>query len=194
MDKTASTEHPIHPLLNKRWSSRAFSTKSVEKSTLLSLLEAARWAPSSYNEQPWHFLLAMRDEDPDSFRRIADCLVPFNRSWAIRAPVLMLIFARSHFQKKDTPNAHAWHDVGLAAMSLTVEAIHHGLGVHMLAGIDKEKIYKSFRVPEDHAPVIGLVIGYHDSIEILDEGLIEKERQPRTRKPLSEIVSWGKFP
>ena len=119
--KLAQTDHPIHELLQKRWSPRAFADKAVEPAKLRSLLEAARWAPSSNNEQPWAFFVATR-EQPEEYAQLLGCLVEFNQSWAKGAPVLMLTAAHRRFTKNDQENRNAYHDLGLAVANLTVQA------------------------------------------------------------------------
>src|SRR5260370_40635264 len=121
MDKPAPTDHPIHELLRRRWSPRAFADRDVEPATLLRLLEAARWAPSSYNEQPWAFLVGTRDR-PEDYARVLGCLVEFNQTWAKAAPVLMLPVAHRVFAAKGQDNRHAFHDVGQAVGFLPVQA------------------------------------------------------------------------
>ena len=121
MEKPADTKHPIHNLLRRRWSPRAFSGRMVEANQLCSVLEAARWAPSSYNEQPWRFIVATK-ENPVEFDRLLSCLVEGNALWAQQAPVLMLSVAKLSFEKNDKANRHAIHDVGLAVENLVIQA------------------------------------------------------------------------
>src|SRR6202050_3293266 len=128
-DQQGSSDYPIHPLLAKRRSPRAFSPRPVEPEILGSLLEAARWAPSCTNEQPWSFIVAVKADKPN-FDRLLSCLIEFNREWAQHAPVLILSIARMIFQSTGKPNRHAFHDVGLAIAALTVQATASALGVH----------------------------------------------------------------
>jgi nitroreductase len=120
-DQKAGGDYPVHPLLAERRSPRAFARKTVEPEILGSLLEAARWAPSCANEQPWSFIVAARDDKPE-FERLLSCLIEFNLDWARHAPVLLLSVARMIFQSTGKPNRHAFHDVGQAIASLTVQA------------------------------------------------------------------------
>ena len=152
MTKTASNDHPIHDLLKHRWSPRAFADRAVEPDNLRSLLEAARWSPSSYNEQPWAFVVATRDR-PEEFARVLGCLVEFNQTWAKSAPVLMLTFAHLSFDRNGQPNRHAYHDVGLAVANLTLQATAERLAVHQMAGIVPDKVRATFGVPEGWDPV-----------------------------------------
>ena len=194
MNKEASTSHPVHELIRRRWSPRAFASRPVDAQTLGSLLEAARWAPSAMNEQPWTFIVATK-EQPDEYARLLDCLVPGNQVWARQAPVLMIAVAKLRFDRNDKPNRHAFHDVGLAAAQLTLQATALGLGVHQMGGIDVGKIRETYAIPESHEPVTGIAIGYPGDPDTLPEKLRESELAPRQRKSLDEIVfsgTWAK--
>jgi nitroreductase len=194
MEKPAVTHYPIHELLRRRWSPRAFSSRPVEPDSLRSLFEAARWAPSSFNEQPWSFILATKD-DPVEFGRLLSCLVEGNIQWAQHAPVLMVSVARLSFEEDGKPNRHAFHDVGQAAANLTVQATVLGLMVHQMAGILPEKVRALYGVPEQYEPVAGIALGYPGDPQSLPEGLRQRELAPRERKPLTEFVfsgRWGK--
>ena len=194
MTKTARNDYPIHDLLRRRWSPRAFADRPVEPDKLRSLLEAARWAPSSFNEQPWAFVVATRDM-PEEFARVLGCLVEFNQGWAKAAPVLMLTFAHTAFDRNGQPNRHAWHDVGLAMANLVVQATVEDLGVHQMAGILPDKARAEFHVPPDWEPVSGAAIGYFGDPETLTEELRKRELAPPVRKPLRSFVfsgGWGK--
>lgn len=187
MDKTAVTEFPIHELIARRWSPRAFSERPVEEQKLASLLEAARWAPSCYNEQPWRFFVATRDE-PERHARLASCLVPGNRVWAEKAWVLALSVARLAFERTGKPNRHALHDVGLAVGGLLVQAEALGLATHQMAGFDGAKARELLWIPDGYEPVAMIAIGYRGEPELLPEELREREIAPRVRKSLEEIV------
>lgn len=193
LKKDATTDYPVHELIRRRWSPRAFASSPVAAETLGSLLEAARWAPSAMNEQPWSFIVARQDQ-PQEFARLLACLVPGNQSWARQAPVLMIALARRRFDRNDKPNRHAWHDVGLAVGQLTLQATALGLVVHQMGGIDGDKIRESYAVPDSHEPVTGIAIGYPGDPDALPDNLRERELAPRQRKPLAEIVlagTWG---
>ena len=194
MTKTAANDYPIHDLLKRRWSPRAFADRPVEPDKLHSLLEAARWAPSSFNEQPWAFVVATRDR-PEDFDRVLGCLIEFNQGWAKAAPVLMLTFARLAFDRNGQPNRHAFHDVGLAMANLTVQATAEGLAVHQMAGIVPEKARAAFAVPEGWEPVAAAAVGYFGDPAALPEELRKRELAPPTRKPLRAFVftdGWGR--
>src|SRR5712692_2236603 len=192
--RAADTRYPIHELLRQRWSPRAFSEQVVDAATLRSLLEAARWAPSSFNEQPWSFIVGTRDE-PEVYNRLVSCLVEFNARWAASAPVLMLSVARVAFERNGQPNRHAFHDVGMAAENLVIQATALGLVVHQMAGFDVEKAREVFGIPQGYEPCAMIALGYLGDRESLPESLRQREEVPRARKPISEFVfgeHWGK--
>ena len=180
----------IHDLLRKRWSPVGFAPVAVDDAVKRTLLEAARWAPSSFNEQPWAFVVAGR-EDRAGFERLLQCLVPGNQAWAGRAPVLALSIAKLRFDRTGRDNRHAFHDVGLAAATLVLQAEALGLSVHQMAGFDVERARSLLRIPEGHDPVAMMAIGYHGDPASLSEELRRRELAPRTRRPLGEIVFGG---
>jgi nitroreductase len=191
--KSAVTESPIHEILSQRWSPRAYSDQTVAADTLRSLFEAARWAPSSYNHQPWAYIVATKD-DHDNFAKILSTLVEFNAGWAKNAPVLVLSVAQVKMPKDGANNRHAFHDVGSASAQLTFEANSRGLLVHQMAGFDPAKARQVFGIPQDWDPVAAMTIGYPGDPESLSDRLRAGELAPRTRKPLSEFVmtgTWG---
>ena len=192
MEKPAETHYPIHDLLRRRWSPRAFSDRRVDPAIMRSLLEAARWAPSSYNEQPWSFIVATRD-DPVEFGRLLSCLVEGNIQWAQHAPVLMVSVARLYFEDDGKPNRHAFHDVGLAVANLIVQATALGLVVHQMAGIFPDKIRELYGIPEGYEAVAGIALGYPGDPQSLPEELRKRELAPRERKPLTEFVFSGRW-
>lgn len=192
MEKPADNRHPIHDLIKRRWSPRAFSDQPVEKEKLLHLLEAARWAASSFNEQPWRFLIATK-EDKAEYEKLFSTLVPGNQAWAMQAPVLMLTVAKLQFALNQKPNRHAFHDVGLAMGNLSLEATELGLFIHQMAGFSVEKARELFEIPPDAEPVAMVAIGYPGDPKTLPENLREKELSPRQRKSLEELVYFGKW-
>ena len=193
MQKAAPTDVPVHELITNRWSPRAFAEKPVPAEVLRALFEAARWAPSSSNEQPWVYLVATKG-DAQNFATMLGVLVEFNANWAKHAPVLALSVAHLKMQRDGTPNRVALHDVGSATSQLTLEANSRGLQVHQMAGFDAEKARQTFAIPPDWEPVAGIALGYPGDPESLPDKLRERELAPRMRKPLSEFVmtgSWG---
>jgi nitroreductase len=190
MEKPADTQQPIHDLLKRRWSPRAFSDRPVEAETLRILFEAARWAPSSNNEQPWRFIVARRDEETE-WNRLFACLVEGNRKWVYRAPVLMLSVARVNFEDDSRPNRHAFHDTGMAVENLVLQATALGLATHQMAGFDMEKARADLKIPSGYEPVAMIAVGYPGDPASLSDRLREREFQPRIRRPISEWAFSG---
>ena len=156
------------------------------------MLEAARWAPSCFGAEPWRFVVGIRGRG-DGHAAIADCLVPANRVWAERAPVLMITVARSNFEHNDKPNAWAHHDVGLAMGQVGIEAEVRGLAMHQMGGFDPAAAILRLGILEGYVPVAAVAIGYLADASVLAPELAERESAPRQRKPLSEIAFEGRF-
>tara|TARA_R110002073_G_scaffold154532_1_gene309646 strand:- start:8049 stop:8642 length:594 start_codon:yes stop_codon:yes gene_type:complete len=192
MNKEASSDHPIHALIRQRWSPYGFDERSVSKQDIECLMEAARWAASSYNEQPWSYIVATRD-DGEQFDRVLSCLVDANQAWAKAAPVLILCCTRLKFSRNDKPNAAATHDLGLAAGNICLEATARGLSVHQMIGIHPDKAREVFEIPTDVQPLTAMAIGYAADPDSLPEDLKQRDLAPRQRKPLSEFVFSGKW-
>lgn len=193
MTKPAPTDHPVHTLIRSRWSPRAFGDRPVTAEQVCSLFEAARWAPSSKNEQPWSFLVALR-EDETEFARFFDCLAPGNKTWAGAASALLLSVAEA-CDADGAPNKYAVHDTALAVANLILQATSMGLHAHQMGGFDGSKARAAFGIPETHDPVAMIAVGYVADADTLPDDLRERERQPRARKPLDEFVHgsvWGK--
>jgi nitroreductase len=190
--KKATTDYPIHKLLAERWSPYAFSERPVAAAELRSLFEAARWAASSYNEQPWSFVVATR-EDPREFERLLSCLEEGNQVWAKAVPVLALGIVRLTFSRNNKQNRAAVHDLGLAAGNLVMEATARGLSVHQMIGILPDKAREVYQIPEHSQAWTGLAIGYRGVAAELPAGLKEREQSPRQRKPLKGFVFSGKW-
>jgi nitroreductase len=192
MQKPAPTDHPTHDLITHRWSPRAFASKPVPADVLRSIFEAARWAPSSNNEQPWAYLVATQDH-PENFAKMVSVLVEFNANWAKNAPVLALAVSELAFAKNGTPNRNAQYDTGAASALLTVEATARGLFVHQMAGFDPAKARQVFSIPEGWEPIAALAIGYPGDPATLPQPYQDREAAPRTRKPLREFVMTGQW-
>lgn len=194
MQKPAVTEHPVHDLIRTRWSPRAFADKAIAPGVLGSLFEAARWAPSSNNEQPWAFIVGTK-EDAKTFNKILGTLVEFNQGWAKNAAALVIAVSHLVFAKNGDPNRNAHYDTGAAVSQLTTEATARGLFVHQMAGFDAQKAVEAFGIPAGWDPIAVLAIGHGGEAESLADGLREREIAARTRKPLSEIAmagGWGR--
>ncbi|PQO34971.1 nitroreductase [Bremerella cremea] len=192
MTKEASTQHPVHDLIAKRWSPYAFADRAVSNDDLCGVLEAARWAPSSYNEQPWSYIVATKDS-PEEFEKVLSCLVEGNQGWAKAAPVLMLGCINTQFKRNGNPNAAAEHDLGLASANLSLEATHRGLSVHQMIGILPSKAKTVFQLPDGVIAKTGLALGYVADPSTLPDGIKERDLAPRERKSLSEFVFTGKW-
>jgi nitroreductase len=192
MQKPAPSDFPVHELIRERWSPRAFTDKPIPQDVLRSIFEAARWAPSSNNEQPWAYIVATNG-DKENFEKMLSVLVEFNAGWAKSAPVLALAVARLTFAKNNTPNRNALYDTGAASALLSVEATAHGLAVHQMAGFDPEKARQVFGIPPGWEPIAALAIGYPGDPASLPPPLKDREIAPRTRKPIAEFVMAGQW-
>ncbi len=192
IEKPAENQYPIHELIRERWSPRAFAPKMVEPEKLHSLFEAARWAASCFNEQPWNFIVATK-ENEEEFARVLGCLVEGNVLWAQHAPVLMLSVASLNFARNGKPNRHAFHDVGLAAATLTLQATALGLVVHQMAGFSTAKAREEFAIPDGYEAVAAIALGYQGDPESLPDDLRQKELAPRTRRAADSFVFTGKW-
>lgn len=191
--KQAAPDHPIHDLLAKRWSPYAFADRAVSDADLRSLFEAARWAASSYNEQPWRYIVATK-ANPAEFDKLLSCLVEANQVWAKAAPVLALCCTSLVFTLNNKPNAAALHDLGLASASLTLEATARGICVHQMIGILPDRARQLYHIPDSVQPLTALAIGYVADPATLPEKIRPRDLAPRTRRPLAEFVfsgDWG---
>jgi|ERR1700677_696387 nitroreductase len=181
----------VLPIFHKRWSPRSFSDREVSKADLAKVFEAARWAASSFNEQPWRFLVGTRNST--AYTKILDSLVPFNQQWAAAAPVLILGVARSKFSQNDSPNRVALYDLGAAASYLTLQATALGLATHQMAGFDPDAARKAFEIPAEYVFGAVIALGYQGEPAALpNEQFIAQEVAPRQRKELKDFVfsSW----
>lgn len=212
MDKPAITNLEIHPVIKKRWSPRSFQTgKPVEPEKLQRIFEAARWAPSSFNEQPWRFIVGTRGpgdrsgepsdgssrsggsvdrgSKPDpTWEKIHATLAEFNQKWAHLAPVLVLTLGKKTFTKNGNPSKVYKYDLGASAAYMTFQAYSEGLVMHQMGGFDKEKAVEAFGIPADFEPVTAIAIGYQDIPERLIPEMEKSERAPRSRHALDELV------
>ena len=182
----------VEDLIRRRWSPRTYSDKAVPAAELKKLFEAARWAASSSNEQPWRFLVGRRGDE--TYQKIFNALVEFNQAWAKSAPVLVLTVAKMTFTQKGTPNRYGLHDAGAAMANLAMQATADGLHTHSMAGFDNDKMRASFAIPSDYELGAVTAIGYFGDPASLPEHLHKMEVSPRQRKPLEEIVfsAWEK--
>jgi nitroreductase len=194
--KVASTDHDVLDLIRRRWSPRAFdASRDVPRADLLRLFEAARWAPSSANEQPWRFVVAERARSPEAHAALLSTLTGRNPAWAGAAPVLVLIAVRMTHEKNDAPNLSAWYDAGQASAFLVMQATSMGLSVRQMEGFDHARAAGICGVPEPFEARVMMAIGYAGDPESLAvEVHREAERKPRSRKPVADLVfsaQWG---
>jgi nitroreductase len=191
--KQAKPDHPIQPALADRWSPYVFSDKPVSREDILSIFEAARWAPSSYNDQPWSYIVATKD-NREQFERLLSCLVEGNQAWAKNVPVLALGVASLRFKVNGKDNRAAVHDLGLAAGNICCEATARGLHVHQMIGILPDRARELYQIPEGHEAWTAIAIGYLGDSSKLPDALKQRDMAERTRKPLAEFVfseKWG---
>ncbi len=192
--KPAITRVNIHDLIQARWSPRAFDVnKPISHEDLLALLEAARWAASCFNDQPWRFVVCDKNTDADSWQQALSTLAERNQLWAKNAPVLMLSVAMANFNHNDKPNRWAMYDTGAACANLSIQATALGLIVHQMGGFDAEKARVVFHLPHDCTPMAMMAVGYQADIEILDEDFKATELAERSRAALYERFYAGKW-
>jgi nitroreductase len=190
--KLAKTDHPVQAAIAGRYSPYAFADRKVSRDDLYSIFEAARWAPSSYNEQPWSYVVATRDV-PDEYARLLSCLIEGNQAWAKAAPVLALGVVRTRFARNDKPNPAARHDLGQASAYLTFEATARGLAVHQMIGILPDRARELYAIPDHSEALTGIAIGYAADPSQAGEPYRQRDEAPRTRKPLEEFVFVGRY-
>ncbi len=192
MQKSALADHPVHDLMRRRWSPRAFSPEMVTEAQVLSMLEAARWAASCFNDQPWSFLVGFKEDE--TWQGIRDSLVEANRSWASAAPVLMLAMAHEDFVASGKPNRHAQYDVGQAVAGLVLQATALRLFAHQMAGFDADAARSRFGIPERQTPMTAIALGHIGDPASLPEPLAEREVAERDRVTLATFTfagTWG---
>lgn len=184
--KKAETSYNIHPLIAQRWSPRAFSDKPVAKENILKLFDAARWASSSFNEQPWRFLIGIKGDE--SYGKLLETLAEFNQQWAQNAPVLIIACGKKIFSKNGKENRHYAYDTGQAMANLALQATADNLYIHQMAGFSRSKAVELFSIPEDFEPLTACALGYIGDPGMLDEKNQKSENSTRSRKPLDQII------
>ncbi len=180
MKKSTEVEFQINSLIEQRSSKRAYSSRAIEPQKIQSLFEAARWAPSANNEQPWVYIFATKDQ-MELWGKLFDTLVEGNRIWAERAPLLVLSLVRKHFVRNGNPNGSAKYDLGAANAFLSLQATHLDLNVHQMGGFDREKAKVDLNIPDTHEPAVMMAIGYPGEPSLLPENLKIRELSPRER-------------
>lgn len=190
--KHGPKESGVEAIMLKRWSPRSYADKPVSSEDLTKIFTAAAWAASSYNEQPWRFLVGKKGDE--TYAKILDSLIEFNQAWAKTAPVLILTVGKKTFSQNGQPNDYAIHDTGAASANMSLQATALGLHTHGMAGLDKDKARASFGIPEDYAVGAAWALGYLGDPKALPEPYSSMEVAPRTRKPLQEFVfgAWEK--
>lgn len=189
--KPAETSVAIHDLIRDRWSPRSFLDRPVSKEVLVSLFEAARWAPSCNNSQPWRYIVAT-NEDAEEYERIQGCVNERNQRWSRLAPVIVIVCAYK-MMANDRPSPTHFYDTGMASALLTMQATAHGLVIHQMAGILRDKIKETYAVPDDTDVICGFGLGYQGEPSLLPDELAEREVAPRERQALTDFVFTGKF-
>jgi nitroreductase len=183
--KPADFSHPIHDLISERWSPRAFADRAVEREKLYSILEAARWAASAANQQPWYFVVGIK-ENAEDHARLVTTLWDRNIIWAQHAPVLILVVARLY--DRSGKEYTSYYDVGMAVGNLVTQAVDLGLVTHQMGGFDADKACEALGIPEGYQPLAVIALGYPGTPDALPDDLRERELAPRSRKPL--VLQW----
>ncbi len=186
MKKESKALFDIHPIIDQRWSPRAFSQKAVEKSKLQSVFEAGRWAASAFNEQPWRFILGQKGDE--SYEKILESLVPWNQQWAGKAPILVLNCSKKTHARNGNPNVTFKYDLGQAVALMCAEAVNQGLVSHQMSGFDPEKAAASLNIPDDYQAVSVTAIGYYGEIDSLPKDMAEAELKERERIGFESFV------
>lgn len=193
-NKPAISSTPIHDILQNRWSPRSFDAcKSIDSQTLTALLEAARWAPSCFNDQPWRFLLCNKATHESAWQKLLSTLGEKNQIWAKNAPVLILSIAMHEFGHNGKPNRWSMYDTGAASVSLCLQATAMGLATHQMGGFDAQQCVELFNLPTSCNPMSVIAVGYQASAEQLTAELKEAELKARTRKPLTDCFYFGNW-
>jgi len=194
-ERKAATSVPIHDLLAKRWSPRAYDAgKPVSRAQITALLEAGRWSPSCNGDQPWRYLVWDNSRDPQGWQKAFECLSESNQKWVKNVPLLMLSCAGSVFAHNGKPNRWTQHDTGMASLSIALQAVALGLIAHQMGGFDADKARAAFGIPAGYTPMSMIAVGYQAEPDVLDEETKAKELRPRARKPLGEHFfegAWG---
>lgn len=186
MIKEAVTKYPVHELISKRWSARSFSSKQISRDQVNTMLEAARWASSSVNEQPWQYTFSFNGTE--GFNKIWEVLSAGNQPWVKHASVIMMCAARKTFSRNNEFNRHYMHDVGFANANLLTQATSMGIYGHILGGYDQDRARELFKLNDDQEIVAFIALGYLGDSNQLDEPYKTREVTPRTRKPLEEFT------
>lgn len=187
LHKPAKTQVPIHELIAQRWSPRAFDRdRPINRAQLIALLEAARWAPSCFGDEPWHYVVWDRHKDESAWKKAFDCLAESNQAWVKNAPLLMLSTANPTFHHNGKPNRWGSHDTGAASENICLQAAALGLAAHQMGGFDADKIRQAFDIPASVECIAMIAVGYATEAHVLEGDMKAKELAERVRRPLSE--------
>ena len=196
MHNPAITQVPINETLANRWSGRAYdAAKKVSHEQTIALLEAARWSPSCFGDQPWRFIVWDKNTDAAAWQQAFDCLVPSNQSWVKDAPLLVLTCADTLFNHNQQPNRWAQYDSGAATENLCLQASSMGLMAHQMGGFSADKARATFTIPEQYTLMAMVSVGYAADISTVEGDALARETAARTRRPLGELFytdTWGK--
>lgn len=196
IQKKAISDYKLDPLIEKRWSPRAFDKdKKVEREKVLSLCEAARWAPSCFNDQPWRYLVFDKAHNEDDFNKGFNCLVEWNQGWVKNCSLLFAVLSYDKFKKNGDPNHWSKYDCGAASENICLQATSMGLMAHQMAGFNKEKLISDFDIPENHSPIAMIAVGYQADQSVLEKDYKDQEDNKRIREPLGKNFfdgKWGK--
>jgi nitroreductase len=195
IEKKADTKITINDLIASRWSGRAYdSDRELSQENVLALLEAARWAPSCYGDEPWRYIVCNKKDNVGAWDKAYSCLAEGNQSWAKDAPLLILVIADSVMRRNGNPNRWGQYDTGAASMSLCLQATDIGLMVHQMGGFNAERARELFAIPEQYIPMAMMTVGYQLPLEMISADVKERELSERSRRPLAENFfdgQWG---
>lgn len=191
MKKPIVSKYKINSLVRYRWSPRAFDDRQIEKEKIVRLLEAARWAPSAFNEQPWRFIVGLKGGE--TFESLLNTLVEWNQKWAGKAPLLILNIAKKTFTRNSKPNATYTYDLGQAVAFMCLEAMNLGIYSHQMSGFSKNKASQLFQIPDDFEPISVTAFGYYGDPKSLAEDMYDSEMAERSRKGIDELVFTGNY-
>lgn len=194
-ERKAMTSVPINDLAARRWSPRAFdATQGVSAGQQMALIEAARWSPSCFGAEPWRFLVWNRTTDPAGWQQAFDCLSENNRKWCKKVPLLFMSCAGATFEHNGQANRWAQYDTGMAALSLSLEAVAQGLVAHQMGGFDIAKARAAFAIPDDFMPMAMIAVGHQAAVDTIeDEETRQKELKARGRKPVAGRFYGGRW-
>ncbi len=191
-EKSAITQEPIHHIIAQRWSPRAYDpTQKVTIQQIAALLEAARWAPSCYGNEPWRYVVCDKNTNSTAWNNAFQCLAEANQVWCQNAPVLLLAVTSNLFKHNGAANRWAQYDCGAASENLCLQAVTLGLIAHQMGGFNPDKAKEIFHIPEEFTCMTMIAVGYQAKSNTLTGDYLEREQEPRTRVPLTEIGFMG---